>query len=353
MPFYRNRNFLLIVISVLFFVVLFSETPESKDRSLETVTSEGTSISISSEAFIKDLEDAYQNNCISGSRIMMESGETPRYRYEYIMRNGYNKIVSLTMPYRVTWYRYNDRGYLVLDGKRTLMEDMMKDLEDVFLEDLQRKPVEMKINEILYSGIPAYYVSVYGDNFTYRVIVLQQSMNFIRLEKQTHDRLTVMLYDNLNAGDKEAFDNQMVWYQEIPLGDTFKALQSSTETVDSESTSTTDQLSEKEELVRKFEQIIAPLVGPYSVQKTEVVKFSDADAMFIIFTSDELENPFVVSVVIYKSKQAQMSQNFFEDVPEDYNHFQKRKDNMEVNVIGAHKEAFLKSIAEMIIPDEE
>jgi hypothetical protein len=351
MPFIRNRDFLLILFSLSLFFVCFSEVPESRDH--ETLSPESTAVAIEPEEFTKKIKEAYENNSISGSRIMMESGETSRYRYEYILRSGYDKVVSLSMPYSVTWYRYKGRGYIILDGKRILMEDKMKDLEDVFLEDLEEDIVEIKITEILYSGIPAFYTSVYGNDFTYRVIVLKQSMNFIRLEKQTSTKLTVMFYDNLNAGDKKAFENQMVWYKEIPLGTSFKSETAAvaTEITEINSTNTAETISDAEKLIKKFEEIILPLKEAYVVEKTEIVEFSDANSVFLTLSSEELENPFVVSVVLYDINPGQMSENLFGKVPENYNHFQKIKDNLEVNVIGTHDVEFLKSIADMIIQE--
>lgn len=351
MPFVRNRNFMLIMFSIILFVTLFSEVPEERNQDLLSEPSEATSVVMKPEVFIALLNEAYGNNCISGTRIMMESGETARYRYEYIMRNGYNKVVSLTMPYRVTWYRYNDRGYLILDGKRTLMEDKMKDLEDVFLEDLQTGVVEIKISEILYSGIPAYYTSVYGDDFTYRVIVLKQSMNFIRLEKQTRGKQTVMFYDNLNAGDKETFENQMIWYKEIPLGSTFKPVQTATQTTAEDATEATVPETEEQLLAKEFEELIEPLKDEFVVIKTELVAFPDADVMLMTLSADDMADPFVVSIVIYKENSAQKSENLFGKVPENYNHFQKNNENIEVNVIGVHEEDFLKSVAEKILQE--
>ncbi len=351
MPFFRNRNFFVIIFSVLFFVLSFSEVPDEKEYSTLDVTTEASQVVIAPDEFIRKIKEAYQDNCISGTRIMMESGEASRYRYEYIMRNGYNKVVSLTMPYRVTWYRYNNKGYIILDGKRTVMEDLMKDLEDVFLEDLNPDSVEIKTSEILYSGIPAYYASVYGEDFTYRVIVLKQSMNFIRIEKQTLGKQIIMFYDNLNAGEKETFENQMIWYKEIPLGNSFKPLQNSTVTTNENASDTTGSVSSTEIQTAEFERLLASVASKYSVKKTETVEFSDAEAMFVTYSSEELDAPFVVSVIIYKSNSAQMSENLLGKIPENYNHYQKIKENIEVNVIGAHDPSFLKSVAEMILQD--
>src|SRR6056297_1893223 len=215
MPLGKKKRVIIILLFLsLFCAFLFSETTDIKSSTDNL--SQQIDFPFGKEDFISNLLESYSNSCINGTRIMMETGESARYRYEYVMRNGLNKLVSLKMPYRVTWYRHNDEGYIILDGKKILMEDKMKDLEDVFLEDIQKEIKDISITQIQYSGIPAYYVLLYQEAWTYRVILLQESMQFIRLEKETDEKLTVMLYDNLNQGNKEEFLNQIYWYQDIP-----------------------------------------------------------------------------------------------------------------------------------------
>jgi hypothetical protein len=176
-------------------------------------------------------------------------------------------------------------------------------------------------------------------------------MNFIRLEKQTRGKQTVMFYDNLNAGDKEAFENQMIWYKEIPLGSTFKPVQTATQTTAEDATEVTVPETEEQLLAKEFEELIEPLKEEFVVIKTELIAFPDADVMLMTLSADDMADPFVVSIVIYKENSAQKSENLFGKVPENYNHFQKNYENIEVNVIGVHEEEFLKSVAEKILQE--
>ncbi|MFW6262425.1 MAG: hypothetical protein ACOC34_00125 [Thermotogota bacterium] len=275
---------------------------------------------------------------------MMETGESARYRYEYVMRQGYDKIVSLKMPYRVTWYRQQDEGFIILDGKKILMEDKMKDLEDVFLEDLQKEIEDIKLTEIQYSGIPAYYLLLYLTDCTYRVILLEESMQFIRLEKETDSKLTVMLYDNLNQGNKDDFKNQLTWYRDIPN----EMTENPDLTVEGEST--TDNLLNEDNLLRDFEEILKPVIERYTVQKTEMIEFSDARAMFLTMLDLEQSSPFVIVIVIHDNKiNLSNSESILGKIPETYNMCQKIVDKIEINVIGTQEKKSLEAITNLMI----
>src|SRR6056297_3539209 len=292
MPLGKKKRFLIVFLFLFFLcALLFAETVENKAQGEDDVIDNEFPFDI--ETFINQMLESYSNSCINGTRIMMETGESARYRYEFIMRKGHDKLVSLKMPYRVTWYRVHDNGYIIMDGKKIMMEDKMKDLEDVFLEDIQKEIKDIKLTEIQYSGIPAFYILLYQENWTYRVILLQESMQFIRLEKETESKLTVMLYDNLNQGNKDDFTNQISWYHDIPE-ETAANLDLQNDSEDDQDTTLTD-----DSLLSDFEQILKPVIEKYSVQKTEMIEFSDARAMFLTMIDNKNTSPFVIVIVIH------------------------------------------------------
>jgi len=338
MPLGKKKGIILVVL-VLFFccTLLYSEITENENLGDEL--SQSSEYSFDKEAFINKLLQSYANSCINGTRIMMETGESARYRYEYVMRKGHDKLVSLKMPYRVTWYRYHDEGFIILDGKKVLMEDMMKDLEDVFLEDIQEEPMDIKLTEIQYSGIPALYLLGYLQNATYRIILLKESMQFIRLEKETDSKLTVMLYDNLNQGKKEDFLNQLSWYQDIP-----------DETSQTINDTTDDEISiNQDELLKDFEELLEPVLKEYQVQKSEMIEFSDARAMFLTMNSAEKSSPFVIVLVIHDHQvNPTNSESILGKIPENYQVCQKIVEKVEINVIGSQEKEFLTQIIDLI-----
>ena len=337
----KKRLLILLLFFVLFCALLFSEAVENKNNEDSSINS---GISFDKDLFINEILESYSNSCISGTRIMMETGDTARYRYEYIMRKGHDKIVSLKMPYRVTWYRYDDEGFIILDGKKVLMEDKMKDLEDVFLDDIQKEIQDIKLTEIQYSGIPAFYVLLYLKDCTYRVILLQESMQFIRLEKETESKLTVMLYDNLNQGIIDDFLNQLSWYQDIP--------DETAENADNNNNSEEAQTEVLNEdiLLRDFEELLEPVLQKYTVQKTEMIEFSDARAMFLTMFDEQKSSPFVIVIIIHDNLiNLSNSESILGKVPETYNMCQKIVDKVEINVIGSQKKEFLEGISNLII----
>src|SRR6056297_714803 len=343
MPLGKKKRVIIILLFLsLFCAFLFSETTDIKSSTDNL--SQQIDFPFGKEDFISNLLESYSNSCINGTRIMMETGESARYRYEYIMRKGHDKIVSLKMPYRVTWYRQNDNGFLILDGKKVLMEDKMKDLEDVFLEDIQKEVQDIKLTEIQYSGIPAYYILLYLEDCTYRVILLQESMQFIRLEKETESKLTVMLYDNLNQGNKADFTNQLSWYHDIPE-ETAANLDLPNDSEDDQDTTLTD-----DSLLSDFEQILKPVIEKYSVQKTEMIEFSDARAMFLTMTDNKNTSPFVIVIVIHNNTiNPSNSESILGKIPETYNMCQKIVDKVEINVIGSQEKSFLEEITDLMI----
>lgn len=343
MPLGKKKR--IIWFLLMFFVccaLSFAETTENEN--LGDVLSQSSEESFDKEAFINNLLQSYDNSCINGTRIMMETGESARYRYEYVMRKGPDKIVSLKMPYRVTWYRYSNEGFIILDGKKVLMEDMMKDLEDVFLEDIQDAAIDIKLTEIQYSGIPAYYLLGYLENATYRVILLKESMQFIRLEKETASKLTVMLYDNLNQGKKEDFLNQLSWYQDIP-NETSQA---------TDGTINNDMTINQDELLKDFEELLEPVLQKYQAQKTEMIEFSDARAMFLTMKGPEKTSPFVIVIVIHDHQvNPTNSESILGKIPDNYQVCQKIVEKVEINVIGSQEKAFLDQIINLITQQVE
>ena len=220
----------------------------------------------------------------------------------------------------------------------------MKDLEDVYLEDIQKEIIDIQLTEIQYSGIPAYYVLMYLDDCTYRVILLQESMQFIRLEKETSSKLTVMLYDNLNQGNQKDFTNQLSWYQDIPT-----ETGESTE-LTNKPTITQNNTFNEDTLLKDFEKLLEPVIEKFSVQKTEMIEFSDARAMFITMSDPQESNPFVIVIIIHDNAiNPTNSESILGKIPETYNMCQKIYDKVEINVIGSHEKSFLEKISNLML----
>lgn len=338
----KKRAKVLFVFFMFVCLFLFSENVESKPENNNS--SFNNDVSFDKEVFIDEIIESYSTSCISGTRIMMETGDSARYRYEYVMRKGHDKIVSLKMPYRVTWYRYQDEGFIILDGKKILMEDKMKDLEDVYLEDIQKEIIDIQLTEIQYSGIPAYYVLMYLKDCTYRVILLKESMQFIRMEKETDSKLTVMLYDNLNQGNQKDFINQLSWYQDIPT-----ETGESTE-LTNKPTITQNNTFTEGHLLKDFEKLLQPVIEKFPVQKTEMIEFSDARAMFITMTDIQESIPFVIVIIIHDNDiNPSNSESILGKIPETYNMCQKIYEKVEINVIGSQDKSFLEKISNLIL----
>ncbi len=345
MPLGKKKRVIIILLFFVFYCTfLYSENIDMKSSSNDLSQQIDTSFDI--EEFINNILESYSNSCVNGTRIMMETGESARYRYEFIMRKGHDKLVSLKMPYRVTWYRVHDNGYIIMDGKKIMMEDKMKDLEDVFLEDIQKEIKDIKLTEIQYSGIPAFYILLYQENWTYRVILLQESMQFIRLEKETESKLTVMLYDNLNQGNKDDFTNQISWYQDIP--------EESADNLNS-SDDTQDNTLKDVTILSDFEELLKPLLENYAIQKTEMIEFTDARAMFLTMTDRQQQSsPFVIVIIIHDNiVNTSNSESILGKIPENYNMCQKIIENIEINVIGSQEKEYLEEISTLIIQTKE
>ncbi len=307
------------------------------------------------ELLVERVLESYENSCVTGTRILMETGESYRYRYEFVMRNGSNKIVSLKMPYRVTWYRLNRNGYIIQNGSKYPLKNKLKDLEDVFLEELKSTEFDIDISEIQYSGIPAFYVYAVAEEQTYRAIVLKKSMQFIRIERQTQKNLTVMIYDNLNSGEPSSFNNQIKWYEDIPLYTETATSTETTPTVDSTAVveeSTQEDLDEK--ILSDFEPYLDPILSNYKLQNTDLVEFTDARAMFLTVEITEKEKKSLAIVIVkHKNKPVRMdSKSIFGKVPEEYNMVQHTDENVEINVIGPFENDYLLEILQVISPEE-
>jgi len=348
----RYKFFVVLLLSIIF---LSSVIADNGNNANETNSPEDLDVLKNNPGMLVErVLESYENSCVTGTRILMETGESYRYRYEFVMRNGSNKIVSLKMPYRVTWYRLNRNGYIIQNGSKYPLKNKLKDLEDVFLEELKSTEFDIDISEIQYSGIPAFYVYAEADEQTYRAIVLKKSMQFIRIERQTQKNLTVMIYDNLNSGEPSSFNNQIKWYEDIPLYSDTAGSTESTTSVESTTVveeSTQEDLDEK--ILSDFEPFLEPILSNYRLQNTDLVEFTDARAMFMTVEITEKEKSLAIVIVKYKNKPVRMdSKSIFGKVPEEYNMVQHTDENVEINVIGPFENEYLQEILQVISPQE-
>ncbi len=293
--------------------------------------------------FISMIIESYHQSTIQGTRIFMETGTNIRYRYEFILRQGRDKIVTLKMPYSLTWYRKDDVGYIIQYGLREEVSLVLKDLEDVFLERIENEPLEFNYSEINYTGIPAYYLFVqFLDDSLFRAIVLQESFQIIRIERQKTDLLSIMVYDNLDNAEERQFQRQLSWYEAIPLSE---------EITETESESISAELTERQlSMIESQVPYLNCITKEYSVIQTDLLEFRDGRAVFLTIDAG-MEVPVGVTIIqLYEGMSFHNIPIRLEDkVPQDYTVYQKRKGLFEVTVVGKTSASILEGLCNHIL----
>ncbi len=335
-----NRN--LLFLFFLIFSLTFFSTPDSVENISNISLTSGTMQFSSKDEngnlneFVIKILDSYKNTCINGTRIFMETGERIRYRYEFVLRNGYDKIVSLKMPYHVTWFRNGEKGFIVQNGMKTQVEVDLKDLEDVFIEKLGNNDSEFYVTEINYSGIPAYYCFIkMGPELIFRVIFLQNSFQIIRIERESSTNMSIMLYDNLNDSDVSTFGNQIKWYSDFPEETEENASDGMTLVPTDTAQSPEDSLSD--EIDKRFGFYIKNIENKFNITKSDLIEFSDVFALFLTIAKDKVEKPIGLVMISPKngvSLKDMATGSIIDKIPEGYNSYQFMHESIELNIMG-------------------
>ncbi len=295
------------------------------------------------DPFISKIIESYHQSTIQGTRIFMETGNNIRYRYEFILRQGTDKIVTLKMPYSLTWYRKGNVGYIIQYGMREEVSLVLKDLEDVFLERIANETLDFNYSEINYTGIPAYYLFVqFHDDSLFRAIVLQESFQIIRIERQKTDLLSIMVYDNLDNAEERQFQRQINWYEAIPLAE---------EIAETESESINAELAERQlSMIDSQVPYINRIANEYSIIQTDLLEFKDGRAVFLTIDTG-MEAPVGVTIIqLYEGMSFHNIPLRLEDkVPQDYTVYQKRKGLFEVTVVGKTSVSQLEGLCNHIL----
>ncbi|HPE68177.1 MAG TPA: hypothetical protein PLF96_02510 [Thermotogota bacterium] len=307
---------------------------------------------------LSEMAEKYSSSIISGTRIFMESGEKVRYRYEYVLRSGFEKIVSLKMPYTVSWFRAGGKGFLVQNGVRAQVPVPLKDLEDVFLEKI-RQNVTVGFAEISYSGIPAYYLYLEcSDTQVFRAVVLKGSLQIIRIESEKPGSNMVMLYDNLTEASESEFQEQLSLFFQVPEVP-FEETPSPTETIppaqisqpdeDSGETQDLELDAETAQVLGSFFPATERLREEFSILRTEALLFPDSTALFLTLDIPQA-NP-VVAVLIRNPRgfSEQGNSPFLEKIPENFNSVQINRENLDIHVLGEHPKQDLQKIAQTLL----
>jgi len=302
--------------------------------------------------FIQELMTSYFSSCVNGTRILMETGEKVRYRYEFVSREGTDKIVVLKMPYSVTWFRFGEEGYLVQDDLKIKAPILMKDLEDVFIEKLCKLTTVFIVSEITYSNIPAFYVIFkFQDGTEITGIFLKESLQIIRLEYHKLNSFSILIYDNLTELSSEDFSFQKEVFNLMPeASETLLPIYEEPKLKLLDSATLTEMPLEAKKAVEDFLDLIFYIRKRYEILNIDILDFSDATSLFVTINLIDSEP---VGIVLTRMKENNKfpSSPFPVNLqkPEGFNSVIKRSNNFEINVVGKSSLEKLEELAKDVL----
>ncbi len=299
--------------------------------------------------YIANLLKAYESQSVQGTRIFMESGSKSRFRYEYVLRCAYEKIVTLKMPFEVTWFRYKEEGFIVQNGTKIKVDVPLKDLEDLLVDRLKGSPIAFSVSEVLYTGLPASFVLInLPDGSQYRLILLRESYQFIKIEYEKTDSLSIMLYEHLFPYEREVFSEEMDFYKGLPFSQDNTETPTNGREIDEEGegTENTRTLSTQSILYYDFERFISHLVRNYSLGKIEAQEYPEYSVLMVKL---ELEQDYTaVAVLLFRSKDkrnpSRIPENLLNTIPSDYEIAKKEIGRFAIYVFGEANKTQLESI---------
>lgn len=298
--------------------------------------------------YIAGLLKAYESQSVQGTRIFLESGSKNRFRYEYFIRSADQKIVTLKMPFEVTWFRFEDEGYLVQNGTKTKVDVPLKDLEDLLIEKLKSCPITFSVSEVLYTGLPASFVVInLPDHSQYRLILMRDSYQFIKIEYEKADSLSIMLYEHLFPYEREVFSEDMNFYRSLPFWDDgTKTTDASIANSDGLGEGNAGPLSAHGALYYDFERFITHLVRFYTLANIEA---QEHPGYSVLMVKLELEgNATPVALLLFRSKDprnpSRIPEALLGTIPSDYEIAHTEVGRYTIYVFGEAEKARLESI---------
>lgn len=334
----------------LFFIVFFSLLAISGSLlGLQISGAISPDASGTTHEYIAGLLKAYESQSVQGTRIFMESGSKSRFRYEYVLRCADQKIVTLKMPFEVTWFRFEKEGYIVQNGTKIKVDVPLKDLEDLLVDRLKGSPITFSVSEVLYTGLPASFVLInLPDGSQYRVILLRESYQFIKIEYEKADSLSIMLYEHLFPYEQGLFSEEMDFYRSLPYrqenaeGNNYGSESDEGDTKEDRSS----DLSTQSILYYDFERFITHLVRYYSLGKMEAQEYPEYSVLMVNIELEDEDSQ--VAVLLFRSKDdrnpPRIPETLLNTIPSDYEIARKEIGRFTIYVFGEADQARLESI---------
>lgn len=303
--------------------------------------------------FLQDIIDSFENSVIQGTRIFMGSGSQDRFRYEYILRNGHNKIVSLKLPVELVWLRFNQETFSVQNGVKSKIDTPIKDLEDLLIEKIKTKTISFTAAEIGNAEIPSYFIVLdLPDKTQFRVVVLKENLQFSKIEYEKNGALSIMLYEQIFPCEAEYFFTEINDYLQLPsqaerTGNTTIATDTQQENGIED---LQNLIQEKNEGLSEFEPLVLNLVKTFVVSTLESVAFPEYS---ILSVTAEISPLTTVAILIIKSKQngipSSIPEEILQKIPAGYEVAKSIKFPFSIYVFGEVNTTVLNQICKQII----
>lgn len=122
--------------------------------------------------------ERYQKAYFEGRRFLIDMNSGSTVRYEQVVKEGNDKLVTVISPERIVWLRFQERYYIQKDTGLLELSFPIYDLEDYLMDVLKRGDYELLAHKrdgsgdvyVLKSGVQVFTIWVGEDGFIDKIV---------------------------------------------------------------------------------------------------------------------------------------------------------------------------------------
>jgi hypothetical protein len=259
------------------------------------------------------------------------------------------------MPFQVTWFRSGGEGYIVQNDVKTKVDVPLKDLEDILIEKLYTNEVVFKASEVIYTGLPAFYFVIdFPESVQYRIILLKDNYQIIKIECEKDDSLSIMLYEHLFPFEKELFDKEMAALVSLSSDINQKSDSLEKKSATEEQTFA-EGLQENSYLYYEFERFISFFVQNYTLRNLEVQDYVDYSVLQVLLELPDYSS--FAAVLVISTKQytnpSRIPETILQTVPKNYRTVKSETEKYAIYIFGETETVVLDGLLGKILAQIE
>lgn len=156
---------------------------------------------------VTDFITSYASQSIDAQRVVVEESQSPKIRYERVLRCGKNEVIDVIAPDPFEWALLDGKSYIINNDEMKLSPATIVDIEQRFVQILSATSTVISSTSVVYQGESSYEITALTRNATYIAVIGKQPMLLKYLKVKRSDGTISMIYTSISIVPPDYFNN--------------------------------------------------------------------------------------------------------------------------------------------------